>query len=112
MQFIQEISKDEKIHQCADLIVMEHLTSSEMVAAVKEQREACGGVCQHGGQCRNGECLCREGWTGEFCDEVEEGVAAELIWFFIITLILVVAFVFYKYGKKIQASITVSMRSR
>ena len=45
LQFIQEIGKDEKIHQCADIIVMEHLTSSEAAALLKEQREGCGGVC-------------------------------------------------------------------
>ena len=79
---------------------------------MKEQKEACGGVCEHGGYCRNGGCVCREGWAGDFCEEQDEGVAAELIWFFIITLILVVAFVFYRYGKQIQAKITIRLQQR
>ena len=32
LQFIQELSKEEKIHQCADLTVMEHLSSAEILA--------------------------------------------------------------------------------
>ena len=63
---------------------------------LKEQREGCGGVCSNGGQCRNGECVCRSGWEGQFCDEEEEGVAAELIWFFIIAVILVIAYLIWK----------------
>ena len=70
------------------------------MAAMKAMREACGGVCEHGGQCRNGECVCRTGWEGEFCEEEEEGVAAELIWFFIITVILVAAALLFFYGSK------------
>ena len=89
---------------------MEHLTSAAAIALLKEQRESCGGVCQHGGQCRNGGCYCREGWEGEFCESEAEGVAAELIWFFIITLILLVAFVFYRWGTKIQLKVSMRMR--
>ena len=61
---------------------------------------ACGGVCENGGQCANGECNCRDGFAGEFCEEEEEGIAAELIWFFIITVILLATvFLLIRAGK-------------
>ena len=60
----------------------------------------CGGICKNGGQCRNGECLCRDGFEGAFCDEEEESVNAELIFFFFITLILVVAALLFWKGKE------------
>ena len=45
MQFIQEISKEESIHQCADLTVLEHINSAADMAALKAAKEACGGQC-------------------------------------------------------------------
>lgn len=99
LQFTQEISKDEEINQCADLAIAENLSAAESMAAIKLMREGCGGVCQHGGQCSNGECKCREGWEGQFCEDEEESVAAELVWFFIIAVILVLAATIFYFGK-------------
>ncbi len=63
---------------------------------MKAAKEGCGGgICQNGGQCRNGECVCRDGFEGQFCEEEEEGVAAELVWFLIIGVILTLAVVLY-----------------
>ncbi len=91
---------------------MDHLSSAETMAMLKEQREGCGGVCSNGGQCRNGECVCRSGWEGQFCDEEEEGVAAELIWFFIITVILVIAFVIWKQGEWLKKKLADYQQAR
>ena len=107
LQFTQEISKDEKIHQCADFSILEHLTSEEALAALKLAREGCGDICQHGGQCRNGECVCRDGWEGQFCEDEEESISAELIWFFIITVILVAAFLLFYFRSKMRLSVSV-----
>jgi len=65
------------------------------MAALKAAREGCGDVCHNGGHCRNGECVCRGGFEGQFCEDEEESVAAELVWFFIITLIIVLAALTY-----------------
>ena len=59
-------------------------------------------MCQNGGQCRNGECFCRDGFDGQFCEEEEEGVAAELIWFLIITLILLAAALLFWKGAQVK----------
>ena len=78
------------------------------MAAIKQAREGCGGICKNGGQCRNGECLCRDGWEGRFCDEEEESISAELLWFGIITLILVAAFVLFYWGHAIRKKLRMS----
>ena len=72
------------------------------MAAIKEQREGCGGICKNGGQCRNGECDCRDGYEGQFCEEEEEGIAAEIIWFCIITVIIVAAILIYMRANDIK----------
>mmetsp|Transcript_32936 Transcript_32936/g.50366 ORF Transcript_32936/g.50366 Transcript_32936/m.50366 type:complete len:124 (+) Transcript_32936:642-1013(+) len=33
--------------------------------------EDCSGQCMHGGVCMNGECDCRKGFEGKFCQIVE-----------------------------------------
>ena len=45
----QEISETEQIHQCADIVVVENLSSQDSLAVLKAQREGCGGVCKNGG---------------------------------------------------------------
>ena len=72
------------------------------MAQIKEMRAGCGGICEHGGQCQNGECVCRDGWAGQFCNEEEESVAAELLWFFIITVILVLTAALVWKGREIK----------
>ena len=72
------------------------------MAMIKEMRADCGGICEHGGQCQNGECVCREGFAGTFCDEEEESVAAELIWFLIIGIILTVAVILFLKGNEVK----------
>ena len=64
LSFTQEISNEESIHQCADIVIYENLSAAESFAVLKAQREGCGGICKNGGQCRNGECICREGFEG------------------------------------------------
>ena len=81
---------------------MENLSAQDSLAALKAQREGCGGICKNGGQCQNGECVCREGFEGDFCDEEAEGVAAELIWYFFITVVLVIAVVLFFKGKEVK----------
>ena len=78
------------------MTIIENLSAAESLAALRTAKEGCGGAsCQNGGQCRNGECVCRDGFEGQFCESKEEGVAAELIWFLIIGIILVLAVLLY-----------------
>jgi len=60
LSFRQEISATETIHQCADFITTVTMSSEDSMAA----RKACGGACKNGGHCRNGECICRDGFEG------------------------------------------------
>ena len=62
IQLTQEISAEEKIHQCADIVILEKSTESYVATG-------CVGKCANGGVCQNGECVCREGFQGEFCKE-------------------------------------------
>ena len=61
MQLTQILSKDEVIHQCADIVITEKRTD--------EYVSDCVGKCKNGGVCQNGQCVCREGFGGEFCVE-------------------------------------------
>ena len=61
MQLTQILSKDEVIHQCADIVITEKRTD--------EYVSDCVGKCKNGGVCQNGQCVCREGFGGEFCLE-------------------------------------------
>ena len=78
------------------------MSASESLAAIKAAREGCGGVCKNGGHCTNGECKCRDGFEGQFCQDKEEGVSGELVWFFIISLILVIAAIIFWKAKDLK----------
>ena len=39
--------------------------------------------------------MCRDGFEGQFCEEEEEGVAAELVWFLVIGIIITLAVLIY-----------------
>ena len=58
LQFTQEISDKEHIHQCADIVVKENLSASGF---------GCPLPCLNGGTCMNGACVCRDGFFGEQC---------------------------------------------
>jgi hypothetical protein len=77
LQWTWEIETGE-IHQCADLI----LASSTL--------EDCGGKCQNGGVCVNGECKCRDNYEGNYCQYKAAVSSSMWSWFFIF-LILILA---------------------
>ena len=44
------------LYQCAD------------IALINKESSYCDGKCQHdGGVCKNGKCVCRTGFKGEYC---------------------------------------------
>lgn len=101
LQFQQELSVDESITQCADFVTMAPLNELDAGKAMKMRRE-CGGVCQNGGSCQMGECLCRQGYEGQFCEVQAESVDGELVWFFIIACIVLLALVLFYQSNQLK----------
>lgn len=60
----------------------------------------CGGQCSNGGTCLNGECNCRKGFAGKFCEIVEYvpdktnyTLYLQYTLFYIIMLIIILALI-------------------
>ena len=58
----------------------------------------CMGKCLNGGSCFNGECLCINGYTGEFCEDDNKSSSKTWLWF-LLAIICIVGLVYagYKY---------------
>lgn len=65
------------IYQCSD------------IALIDQQSTFCAGRCQHEGVCKNGQCVCRTGFKGEFCELPSKEVNTRFpIWTFLFIVIL------------------------
>ena len=65
----------------------------------------CMGKCLNGGSCFNGECLCVEGFSGEFCEN-EENQSTSKNWLWIILFIICLiglGYLGYKYYPQIMS---------
>ena len=62
----------------------------------------CLGKCLNGGSCFNGECLCVNGYTGEFCEDDNKSSSKTWLWFLLAIIGLAgLVYVLYKYGPSI-----------
>ena len=48
----------------------------------------CMGKCLNGGSCFNGECLCLDGFTGEFCEDDNKSSSKTWLWILLLILFL------------------------
>ena len=88
------------IYSCSDIII----NGGNMTA--------CMAKCQNGGACFNGQCMCLEGFSGEFCEKTKgEGVNWLLILLILIAVTLIGAIVYYFINKKFFKSWTTSNKS-
>ena len=67
----------------------------------------CMGKCLNGGTCFNGECLCVNGFIGEFCENEKGQSSLTWLWILLGLIILgIVGYVIYKYWDKIKSLLT------
>ena len=64
IQFTQEISPTELVHQCADIVILEDQSTKDFMSY------QCPSACLNGGFCQNGQCLCRPGFIGNQCEQI------------------------------------------
>ena len=67
------------IYSCSDIIISG--------GSLKK----CLGKCLNGGSCFNGECMCLEGFSGKFCQNIESEGSLAWLWILIVLIILAVA---------------------
>ena len=88
------------IYSCSDIII----NGGNMTA--------CMAKCQNGGACFNGQCMCLDGFSGEFCEKTQgKGVNWLLILLILIALALIGAITYYFINKKFFKSWTTSNKS-
>ena len=63
------------MHICADVTIID------------KEVEECAGKCQNGGICLNGECKCRKGYTGPYC-QYKDVDSSNLLYYLMIFLVL------------------------
>ena len=81
-----------EIYSCSDIIIN------------GGKLNKCMGKCLNGGTCFNGECLCVNGFIGEFCEN-EKGQSS-LTWLWILLGLIclgIVGYLIYKYWDKIKS---------
>ena len=80
------------IYSCSDIIISG--------GSLKK----CLGKCLNGGSCFNGECMCLEGFSGKFCQNIESEGSLAWLWILIVLIILAVAGYFgYQNRERISA---------
>jgi hypothetical protein len=73
------------MHFCADIQIID------------KEIEECVGKCQNGGVCANGECKCRKGYSGTYC-QYKEIDSSPIFYYFMVFIVLIVIIVGLFYG--------------
>lgn len=70
------------IFQCAD------------IGLIDEKTLNCAGKCEHEGVCKNGECVCRQGFKGDYCQTPSKEVKSTFpFWTFLFLMLLFILLV-------------------
>ena len=79
------------IYSCSDIII----NGGEL--------SKCMGKCLNGGSCFNGNCLCVEGFTGEFCESEEGKTSLTWLWILLLLILIgIIIYLIYKFWDKIK----------
>ena len=63
----------------------------------------CMGKCLNGGSCFNGNCLCVDGFTGEFCESEEGKTSLTWLWILLLLILIgIIIYLIYKFWDKIK----------
>lgn len=75
-------------HRCAEVQVIE------------KEVEECVGKCKNGGVCMNGECKCRKGYSGSYCQTLDSDSSAlgTVLFYFALFLVIIALIVALFYG--------------
>ena len=64
------------------------------VQVIEREVEECVGKCQGGGVCMNGECRCRKGYSGAFCQYKDnEGTSLGTVFFYFAVFLFVIVLI-------------------
>jgi len=81
-----------EIYSCSDIIIN------------GGKLNKCMGKCLNGGTCFNGECLCVNGFSGEFCENEKDKSSLTWLWILLGLIFLgIVGYLIYKYWDKIKS---------
>lgn len=65
------------MHLCSDILIID------------KEIEECAGKCQNGGICANGECRCRKGYSGYYC-QYRDVDGSPILYYFMVFIVLLV----------------------
>lgn len=73
------------MHFCSDLQIID------------KEIEECAGKCQNGGVCQNGDCKCRKGYSGSYC-QYKDVDSSPILYYMMVFLVIIVAIAGLFYG--------------
>jgi hypothetical protein len=73
------------MHFCSDVTILD------------KEVEECAGKCMNGGVCQNGNCKCRKGYSGSFC-QYKDTDASPILYYFMVFIVIIAIIVGLFYG--------------